>query len=270
MQKIPARRFRLHEIPEYDFEWVEITIPSDLLYKQKYDPHINFQEEQQLYAVAFLGRGGNGEAWFAITEDGERCGAIKFFYGAGSTEDLAQAERKNWETVYGDDEHLPKCHVGKLASGTAYLCMPYINPIPPRLRSIMMDFTPECIEEAFDRFVKAGLKQGSIRWEHLGFFPIPKAAGGNSGGDDGETTSRVVAMEAGGDDEPALVENPNEQKLYVFDLGRMESFQEGENPKDWITAVKETLSSSVPPPGPFDMNELAIEGHFREHLYKNN
>ena len=77
-------------------------------------------------------------------------------------------------------------------------------------------------------------------------------------------------MEAGGDDEPALVENPNEQKLYVFDLGRMESFQEGENPKDWITAVKETLSSSVPPPGPFDMNELAIEGHFREHLYKNN
>lgn len=256
MEKITARRLKIHETPTYLCDWLQVTLPASSMYKQHFNPRINFQDETELLVVAPLGRGGNGEVWFAITPDTERCCAVKFFFkdkGCQQTIfDLADRERKNWDKVYGNDDNLPKCHVGQLCDDTnhSYLCMPYICQVPQRMwPMIAMPFMGGDVglKSAFAKFVAAGLKQGSIRWAHVGFFPK-----GSGTGDE---------------------EDSNVLELYIFDLGRMEEFQDGEDTDAWVQEALKTLVDAIPPfPSIFDMGqlqrELQLEGHFREHLFR--
>lgn len=257
VEQLTARVLKIHETPKCLFDWINVGLPVSKLYKQAYSPHVNFQDETDLWIVAFLGRGGNGEVWFAITPDRERCCAVKFFSKQPdcrwTSHQLAQRECDNWSLVYGNDTNLPKCHVGHLCSNqdtTAYLCMPYISALPRRLWPIMADATtmfgrsPHDLEAALGKFVQVGFKQGSMRWSHIGFFPVA-----NEPGDDDEEDSAMA--------------------VYIMDLGRLENFEDNNEKNIWVQQSIEALRSAVPASciGPVDFGKLRLEGHFREHVH---
>lgn len=159
--------------------------------------------------------------------------------------------------MYGNEASLPKCHVGHLCDDNAYLCMPYISPLPPRLWPIMADpiFGCQDLEKALGKFVQVGLKQGSMRWSHVGFFPMKEEEENNEQGDDDD------------DEEEEETANFEAMAVYIMGLGRLEDFQDDNEKNTWIQQSIKTLRSAVPPSCVgFDMRSLHREGHFREHI----
>ena len=97
-RRINARTLNIHKIPQFlGGGNCKFDLPHDMLNKQNYDPRIDFSTEQELYVVAYLGAGGNGDVWFAVTTDFKRCCAVKFFNSSGeySKRQLAQMEANN-------------------------------------------------------------------------------------------------------------------------------------------------------------------------------
>jgi hypothetical protein len=175
-----ARVLKLHETPTTkSYDHVKLTIPVDMLLFDSYDAKsIDFTNTEKLYLVAPLGRGGNGDVWFAIAADPDdaealsnKCCAIKYFFkrkdDPRSGREIAYQECEHWNTIYGDKVGLPKCHVG-LTYDSAYLCMPYLQDLPKRLWGVLL--ADGGAEEALIRFTQSGYKQESMRWEHFRLF----------------------------------------------------------------------------------------------------
>jgi hypothetical protein len=77
-----ARVLKLHETPTTkSYDYAKLTIPVDMLLFDSYDAKSSdFAKTKKLYAVAPLGRGGNGDVWFAIAadpDDAEVCSTTK-------------------------------------------------------------------------------------------------------------------------------------------------------------------------------------------------
>ena len=276
------------------------------VFRQNYDPVIDFSLETKLYIVAPIGSGGNGGVWFAVTKDLKRCCSIKFIFPMDTrvSEEAkltyinrsARNEYDNWNVVYGsnDDDVLPKCHLGKVKSGRCddghelYLCMPYISPAPkrmwPMLGSRCIGLAGDDVQNALRKFAASGYKQGSIRWEHFGFFPVPskkknkkdrKEVEGEDGGTvqmspfvlpsimvKGETSMEEDGWKKGNgqdktkenDEDEEEEENEEEDddespelKLYCVDLGRIVAFEPDEDKEAWVQEAVETLRSNIPP-----------------------
>lgn len=264
METINVRVLKPHEIPPHTCDWVEIRLPVSKMQTESYSPLIDIKAENALYMVSHLGRGCNGDVWFAITPDAKRCCAVKFFLNRkGDPRTAAQkarAELENWEKVYGSTI-LPKCHIGNIhdSENHSYLCMPYIGAVPKHLWPMIYDFTIADVEAALRRFTNVGLKQCSMRWEHLGFFPKPKDSmgGADLNDDDAEIDAKGGADSS--DDESEI--NEENFEIYIFDLRHLEPFQDGEDKEAWIRAAIKKFLSDYSPPSPLD---LRMEGRFHQ------
>ena len=119
--------------------WIELSLCVD------------FDMTKEIFLICHLGCGMNGDCCLAVMPRGEQCCAIKFFVrqdDCSSHLKLAKDELESWQKVYGRDDSLPKCCLGYLPGDDAYLCMPYLMPIPKA----------ECLARFADGSVEDALK----------------------------------------------------------------------------------------------------------------
>ena len=175
--KRSGRVVLLHETPEQtkgkcDYVDLYLNYPDMMLFDYYDAKNIDFSKTTKLYLMAPLGRGGNGDVWFALSssandndgggddEDHEKqqkkkpkleeeeeegktssslsppppcCCAIKYFF---PNKTKSQREMAQEECDHWNTIYggiLPKCHVGMTYDDGAYLCMPYLAELPKRL-----------------------------------------------------------------------------------------------------------------------------------------
>ena len=144
------------------------TVSVNQLHVQSFPP--NGKKTKRIHVIHPIGSGEYGDCCLGVSDGGASSCAIKFFHKSsnGSAKEQAEAERRNWEEVYGQNKEIPECFTWAIAGQEACLVMPYLSPIASSDRRRLLD--DNTIRKALEQFASTGYIHSDIKWRHFGWW----------------------------------------------------------------------------------------------------
>ena len=131
-------------------------------------------EEDVVMVIRHLGMGAYGNVCLGISCQGGRTCAVKFYHNKTKRKQFAEAEKTNWDAIYGDDQRIPKPFIREAAEGVC-LIMPYLYAIKNKDRQ--KHLTDGSLVSALRSFAKSGFVHNDIKWRHIRCLSVKNKKG---------------------------------------------------------------------------------------------
>ena len=165
-------------------------------------------EKDVIMVIRHLGMGEYGNVCLGVSCQGSRTCAVKFYHNKKYRKEFAEAEEKNWNTIYGDDPRIPRPFTREVAEGVCFI-MPYLYAISVSDRP--KHLTDGSIESALRSFAKSGFVHNDIKWRHIRRLSVKSEKGDRKRAQKAENIIRLIDL--GEESLEKLSESNNEEYI---------------------------------------------------------